>query len=161
MKEKTLRCFEFFLLYTLDCMPGLFASRWSSAWLTDLSHNALPSSVSSCLSFFLSPWVLLTLTLWITFFFVLGPHCGNAYVHLRALTYTKHLYFLLLPSSPSCYWSWALPCVKQWQDFVFYFFLWYLLGSKGEKEDKRQSISKNKTLALHFKKWHFIFGNAH
>ncbi len=54
LKEKTLGCFGFFLLYTLDCMPGLLAGRQSSALLTRLSDNAHPSSVSSFISFFLS-----------------------------------------------------------------------------------------------------------
>jgi hypothetical protein len=31
LKEKTLGCFEFFLLYTLDCVPGLLVGRQSSA----------------------------------------------------------------------------------------------------------------------------------
>jgi hypothetical protein len=35
-------------------MLGLLAGHWSLAWLTNLSDNTLPSSVSSCLSFFLN-----------------------------------------------------------------------------------------------------------
>ncbi len=56
--EKTLGCFEFFFLHTLACVPGLLADRRSSTFLTDLSVNAHPSFVSSCLSFFLSPSTL-------------------------------------------------------------------------------------------------------
>jgi hypothetical protein len=156
LKEKTLGCFQFFLLYTLDYMPVLLAGCRSSAWPTDLFDNALPSSVSSCLSFFLTLWVLLTLTLWITFFCLRPSLWECLWPPLGFTLHTKHLYFLLLPSSPSCYLSWALPCVKQWQNLVFNLFLWYLLSSKGEKEDKRQSIFKSKTLAPHFKKWHLI-----
>ncbi len=58
LKEKTLGCFEFFLLYTLDCVPGLLVGRQSSAWMTNLFYIALPSYVSSCLSFFMSPSTL-------------------------------------------------------------------------------------------------------
>ncbi len=55
LKENTLGCFEFFLLHTLDCMPCLLDVYQLPAWLIDLFNNTLPSFVSSCLSFFLSP----------------------------------------------------------------------------------------------------------
>jgi hypothetical protein len=51
LKKKTLRCFDFFLLYTLDYVPGLLVGHWSSALLTGLSDNGHPSSVSSSFPF--------------------------------------------------------------------------------------------------------------
>jgi hypothetical protein len=39
-------------------VPGLLVGRQSSAWMTNLFYIALPSYVSSCLSFFMSPSTL-------------------------------------------------------------------------------------------------------
>jgi len=101
---------------------------WLACWLSIISLTDLPLQYHSSLFCVFMPFPFpkplgFTDFDFVDNLFLSDPHCGNAYVHLRALPYTKHLHFLLLPSSPSCYLSWALPCVKQWQNFVFNFFL--------------------------------------
>ncbi len=54
-------------------------------------------------------------------FFCLRPSLWECLCPPPGFTLHKHLYFLLLPSSPSRYLSWALPC-KAMAEFCFLFF---------------------------------------